>query len=139
MHELGSCNEGVDYVREKEILHRTSCTEAPQQNGIAGSKQKDFREVKCALMLPVNTPSRYWGVCILTAGCYINRFLSPLLHLKSPFEFLYETEPPNHHLWSFGHLCFAFTSKKGRDMFQLRAQPCVFMGSPFGKKKGINS
>lgn len=44
MHELGSCNEGVDYVREKEILHRTSCTEAPQQNGIAGSKQKDFRE-----------------------------------------------------------------------------------------------
>jgi len=52
----------------------------------------------------------------------------------SPYEKLYGIPPSYEHLKSFRCLCFATSPKLGRDKFQSRAIPFIFLGYPYGKK-----
>ncbi|XP_075083355.1 uncharacterized protein LOC142167098 [Nicotiana tabacum] len=98
------------------------------------SPKQSFPCSVCPLASQTSLPTSFWDDCILTATYLINRFPSPLLHHKSPFELLYGKPPSYSHLRSFGCLCYATVPRVHRDKFGARSVPCVFLVYPFAKK-----
>nr|XP_016511749.1 PREDICTED: uncharacterized protein LOC107828875 [Nicotiana tabacum] len=132
--ELGSSLSGSQYFSDKGIVHQTSCPHTPQQNGVVERKHRHLLDTARALLFQSHLPIRFWGDCILTATYLINRFPSPLLSHKSPFELLYDKPPSYSHLRAFGCLCYSTVPKPHRDKFQPRVVPCVLVEYPFAKK-----
>ena len=64
----------------------------------------------------------------------INYAPTPLLNGKSPYEILLSRKPNYSHLKAFGCLCYASVIPRSSDKFSERANPCIFIGYPYGQK-----
>jgi len=122
------------YFRDHGIVHKTSCTGTPQQNGRVERKHRHILNVARALCFQANLPIHFWGDCALTACYLINRTSTIVLKGKSPYELLYGTPPTLNHLRVLGCLCYAHNQHHGGDKFASRSRKCIFMGYPYGKK-----
>lgn len=132
--ELGSSSEAISFFSSQGSLHQTSCPHTHQQNSIMERKHKHILETARALLFQSKLPLKYWGECVLTATYLINRFPSPLLKHKSPFELLHGSAPSFSHLRTFGYLCFVDVPKPYRDKLKSRTIITIFLGYSIGKK-----
>lgn len=127
-------SDALKFYSTNDIIHQTSCAYTPQQNGIVERKHKHLLEVARSLLFQSNLPIQFWRECILTATYLINRTPLPSLQFNSPYFQLFNKAPDYSFLRTFGCLCFISTTSQGRDKFQPRAKPRVFIGYSFGKK-----
>ena len=140
-------DNGVDYFKntlssflnEKGILHQTSCSYTPQQNGIAERKNRHLLEVARALLFTMNVPSFLWAEAVLTASFLINRMPTKVLNYVSPLHHLKTVFPTTHvgtnlPLRIFGCTVYAHISSPGRSKLAPRAQKCVFVGYAASQK-----
>ena len=99
-------NDFLNLLASDGTIHQSSCTDTPQQNGLAERKHRHIVETARSLLLSASVPKEFWGEAFLTAVYIINRIpISQNLGL-SPFEKLYGT-PPNYSLLRvFGCVCF---------------------------------
>jgi len=98
------------------ILHQTSCTYTPQQNGIVERKNKHLVETTRILLIHGEVPEHFWGDTILTAGYLINHMLSSVLDNNIPHSILFLHEPLHSlTLRVFGSSCFVHNFSPGLD------------------------
>ncbi|XP_071687288.1 uncharacterized protein [Rutidosis leptorrhynchoides] len=86
-------NQMDDFIKDKGILHQTSCVYTPQQNGIVERKHRHLLNVSRALMFQGGLPLNMWSDCILTTCYLINRTPSSILSGCSPYELLFKKSP----------------------------------------------
>ena len=55
------------------MIHQTSCTNTPQQNGFAERKNRHLLEIARSMMFSTQVPKSYWEEAVLTAAYLINR------------------------------------------------------------------
>ena len=75
-------------LREKDIIHQTTCPYSPQQNEIAKRKNGHLLEMVRATLFEANMPLYYWGESLTTACYLINRIPSHILDFHTPLETL---------------------------------------------------
>ncbi|GKB88744.1 putative reverse transcriptase domain-containing protein, partial [Tanacetum coccineum] len=134
-------DNGTEFVNQKltsfceshGILHQTSCSYTPQQNGIVKRKHRHLLNVARALLFQEGLPLNMWTECILTTTYLINRLPSSMLNGKSPFELIYKRILSLKHLRSFGCLAYA-TIVNNTDKFGSRSKKCVLIGYSNYKK-----
>ncbi|KAJ0558902.1 putative RNA-directed DNA polymerase [Helianthus annuus] len=126
-------NQMSMFCKSKGILHQTSCSYTPQQNGVVERKHRHLLNTARALMFQGGLPLRYWSDCVLTAVYLINRLPSSVLNGRSPFEMMFGFSPSLSHLRNFGCLCFS-TVLTDSDKFAYHADKCVFLGYSNFKK-----
>jgi hypothetical protein len=95
------CDLGGEYTSNKfcqllaldGTIHQTSCTDTPEQNGVAKRKHRHIVETARSLLLSAFVPSEFWGEVVLTAISLINTIPSSHSSGLSPFEKLYGYVP----------------------------------------------
>ncbi|KAK1408324.1 hypothetical protein QVD17_39996 [Tagetes erecta] len=126
-------NQTYDFFRKQGIIHQTSCSYTPQQNGVAERKHRHLLNVARSLLFQGGIPLCFWPECVLTASYLINRTPTLVLHGKTPYELLFGFKPSLNHLRVFGCLCFC-TVLNNLDKFGSHAEKCVMMGYSNQKK-----
>ncbi|GFS40400.1 anaphase-promoting complex/cyclosome 2 [Actinidia rufa] len=123
-----SLSEFIAFLDTHGIIHQSSCSDTPAQNGRAERKQRHLLDTARSLLLSSSVPSVFWGEAVLTAAYLLNRMPTPLLSGRSPYECLHGQVPNYSLLRVFGSSCFVFLPKKDRTKLSARCVLCVFLG-----------
>ena len=118
------------FFEEKGIIHQSSCTDTPPQNGIAERKNRHILEV--TLLFSTKVPNYLWGDVVL-ATYLINRMPSKVLHFKILINILQNEFPKSRVFHSMPLNFFACTVFiRNLDRFASKLDPkgrkCVFLG-----------
>jgi hypothetical protein len=126
-------NRDVDsFLNLHGMVHQTTCTSTPQQNGVAERKNRHLLEVVRASLFGACMPTRYWGDALTAAAYLINRVPSSTLEFETPCNVLHRALcaptvsnlPPK----IFGCVAFVHLPKALRHKLAPRALRCVFVG-----------
>jgi hypothetical protein len=115
-------------------IHQTSCTDTPEQNGVAERKHRHIVETARSLLLCTFVPSEFWGEAVLTAVSLINTIPSSHSSGLSPFEKLYWYVPNFSSFRVSGCTYFVLRPHIERSKLSSRSAICVFLGYSEGKK-----
>ncbi|WJZ96754.1 hypothetical protein VitviT2T_015407 [Vitis vinifera] len=126
------------YLEGYDIIHQTTCSNTPQQNGVAERKNWHLLEVIRASLIATKTPISYWGKAITSAAYLINRVPSSSINFQTPLQALTNVvvapTVPNLPPRVFGCVAFVHLHKHQRTKLTSHALQCVFVGYALHKK-----
>ena len=79
-------------------------------------------------MLESSVPSIFWVEALKIATHLINRLLSQVLHMESPYFRLFAKQPSYDHLRIFGCVCFVHLPSHERHKLSAQFVRCAFLG-----------
>ena len=119
----------TNYFSGHSMIHQTSYTNTPQQNGVAEHKNCHMLEFAKSMLFAIQVPKPYWGEVILTAAYLINCLPTHVISKKDPIELL--TSPPSIFPIPpkvFGCVCFVHNHSPSQRKLDPHALKCVFIG-----------
>lgn len=130
--------EFLHYFQQHGLIHEYSCSQTPQQNGVAERKNRHILETARALLIGAKVPHRHWDDAFVTAVYLMNRMPSRVLGFKTPLQALSEHVtlpsvlliPPK----IFGCVAFVHPHKNQRTKLDPCVVRCVFLGYGTNKK-----
>ncbi|XP_047314470.1 uncharacterized protein LOC124918333 [Impatiens glandulifera] len=127
-------NDFSQLLASDGTIHQTSCTDTPQQNGVAERKYRHLVETALSFMLSAEVPSVIWGETVLTTAHVINRISISHNSGLSPFEKLYGHSPDYSSLRVLSCICFVLRPHVDRNKLSPLSTLCVFLGYGVGQK-----
>ena len=125
------------YFRDNGIIHQTSCTYTPQQNGRVERKHRHILNVARACLFQSHLPVEFWGESILAAAHIINRTPTHVLDGKTPYEILHGAPPMFDQLRVFGCLCYATNDPVIEISLVHEAARVYSLVTPLARKLGV--
>jgi len=122
-------NQFKHLFTQNGILHRLTCPNTSQQNGIAERKHRHVIEIGLTLLAQSVLSPKFWVDAFLTAIFLINRLPSPVLQHESPFSKLMQRSPDYTVLRTFGCLCYPLLRPHATHKLSFRSKPCIFIGN----------
>ncbi|RVW66051.1 Retrovirus-related Pol polyprotein from transposon TNT 1-94 [Vitis vinifera] len=126
------------YLEGHDIIHQTTCSNTPQQNGVDERKNRHLLEVVRASLIATKTPISYWGEAITFGAYLINRVPSSSINFQTPLQALTNVvvapTVPNLPPRVFGCVAFVHLHKHQRTKLTSHALQCVFVGYALHKK-----
>lgn len=123
-----SSKDFLNYFSDHGIIHQLSCTDTPEQNGVAECKHRHVIELGLSMMYHACIPRRYWIEAFRTAIYLINRLQTPRLEMIAPLQKLTNKKPEYSSLQVFGSHCFPYLQNYTTSTFDPRSLPRVFLG-----------
>ncbi|RVW29213.1 Retrovirus-related Pol polyprotein from transposon RE1 [Vitis vinifera] len=126
------------YLEGHGIIHQTTCSNTPHQNGVAERKNRHLLEVVRASLIAAKTPISYWGEAITSVVYLINRVPSSSINFQTPLQALTNVVVaptiPNLPPRVFGCMEFVHLHKHQRTKITSHALQCVFVGYVLHKR-----
>lgn len=76
------------FCSEKGLVHRTTCPNTPEQNGVAKRKNRTLLEMTRAFLIESSVPKSFWPEAVATSVYVSNRLPTKSLKLESPIQML---------------------------------------------------
>ncbi|RVW77383.1 Retrovirus-related Pol polyprotein from transposon TNT 1-94 [Vitis vinifera] len=126
------------YLEGHNIIHQTTCSNTPQQNGVAERKNRHLLEVVRVSLIVAKTLISYWGEVITSAVYLINQVPCSSINFQTPLQALTNVvvapTVPNLPPRVFGCVAFVHLHKHQRTKLSSHALQCVFVGYALHKK-----
>lgn len=116
------------FFQSKGISHFTSPPHTPKHNGISERKHRHIVETGMSLLSKASVLKKFWPFAFAVAVYLINRMLTPLLSMKSPFSKLFGKSPNYLKLRTFGCVCYPWLKPYTRHKLQDWSVKCAFFG-----------
>lgn len=131
-------SELQQFFEEEGIINQTTCSNTPQQNGVAERKNHHLLEVVRAILIEAHMSLSFWGEALAFATYSINQTPSRSIGFQTPFKALSDTviapTVPNLPPRIFGCVVFVHLHKHQRNKLAPRALRCVFLGYAMHQK-----
>lgn len=125
-------SELQQYLEAHRIIHQTTCSNTPQQNGVAKQKNRQLLEVVHASLIEAHMPLSYWGEALNSAAYLINWVPSSSIDFQTSFQALSDAvvaaTVPNLPPHIFGCVAFVHLHKHQCNKLTPLALRCVFLG-----------
>ena len=129
---LEFCNrEFNDYCTKQGIARHRTCTETPQQNGLAERMNRTILDKVRCMLSESNLPKRFWAEATNTAVYLINRSPCSSINFQTPMHVWTGKKPNLSHLKPFGCLAYIHVNQ---GKLNPRALKGIFIGYPSGVK-----
>ncbi|KAJ9537573.1 hypothetical protein OSB04_030306 [Centaurea solstitialis] len=89
----------IAFLRSQGTISQYSCPGTSPQNGRAEHKHRHILDTIRTLLISAKCPEHFWGEAAFTAVYTINRYPTPTLHHKSPYEALFMESPLRYRCW----------------------------------------
>ncbi|GJU47564.1 retrovirus-related pol polyprotein from transposon TNT 1-94 [Tanacetum coccineum] len=123
-----------EFYENVDILHQTSVSRTPQQNGIVERQNQTLVEVSRAMLIFSKASLFLWAEAINTA-CYTqNRSLIRLRYNKTPYELMQDKKPNLSLFHVFGALCYPTNDNDDLGKLDVKVKISIFVGYTPAKK-----
>ena len=130
-----------DYLKEKKILHHLTVPGSSAQNGLAERSIGTVVSAARTVLSSSPLPQSYWPLAVLyvckikntTPSSRNENFVSPMIKLtKGSYNsnIMMRFRP-------FGCLCYVLQKVARGNKFDMRSEPCIFVGYPIEHSKGF--
>ena len=119
--------EFENYLRSVGIIHQTTNSYTPEQNGMSERLNRTLVEKARCMLYDANLGTEFWAEAVSCAMYLRNRSIASGIE-KTPFEMWNDIKPNLKHLRIFGSRAMAHVPKNLRQKWDKKSKEMIFVG-----------